>query len=149
MKQFNQKQLTNRVLSIIKGQKIVDALNALIFNIASLFEQTTESVIGISIAGSTNMLANRFTAALVAKNVFTFDKSLSDILEDLIENGPANGVGFSAIDIENLIKAGLIVNIVYQGKPNFIAATSHAYKWYVMTYGVTTVEEAIAKKATS
>lgn len=146
MKLLNQSQLTNRISAVIKGQKFVDCVNALIVNTASLFESCDNVLMQISIAGTLRSLSDRFTSILVAKKAFSFDGELAKFLEDLIVNGPTNSVGYNAVDVEHLVKAGMVVNVVCQQKASFVAATYHAHKWFIACYHASSLEEAIAKR---
>jgi hypothetical protein len=146
MKHLTQTQLVNRISALIKGQLASDCVNALLMNATSIFENCGHNLLKISIAGTMTTLTGRLTQHLVTEKAFSLNAELQQLLEDIVENGPINTVGHP-VDSDNLVKAGLLVRIVNQGMPTFIAATPNGLALYLSWYSVSTIEEAKAKKA--
>lgn len=124
---LNKTQLIHRIGSVIRGQVLPDVVNALIVNLAGIFESCGNTLLRISIAGTLTNLNTRMLNALTDKGEFALTDDLQATLTQIVDRGPihVNDVVAEnpAQTIEDMTKCGFIAQVSVQGDCNYVAAT--------------------------
>lgn len=124
---LNKTQLIHRIGAIIRGQSLPDSVNAMIVNLAGVFESCNNPLLRISIAGTLTNLNTRMLTSLVDKGEFTLTPELQATLAQIVDRGPIhiNDVAAEnpAQTIEDMTKCGFITQVSVQGDTNYVAAT--------------------------
>lgn len=124
---LNKTQLIHRIGSVIRGQILPDAVNALIVNLVGLFETCGNSLLRISIAGTLTDINARMLTAIADKGEFALTQDLQNTLIQIVDRGPIHVNDVVAENptqtIEDMLKCGFIARVAVKGECDYVAAT--------------------------